>query len=237
MQLLILCGGLGTRLKPITEKIPKPMVEINGKPFLEYLINYYRKQNINEFILSVGYLKEQIIAYFGNGEKWGVNIKYCEENEPLGTGGAIYKAHNLLKENFIVVNGDTFMEINLEDIIKFHEEKYALCTVALKRVKRKQNSGYIEINDQNEIISFKSIESSIEQGYINAGLYIINKKLLKKMPNEKFSIENDFFNKIQKQIYGYEVKEGYFIDIGTFDTYNQFVNEFNKISHLNDNKI
>jgi len=118
MQVLILCGGKGTRLRPLTKTIPKPMLEFGGKPFLEYLIEYYKKNDIKDFILAVGYLKEQIVEYFGNGKKFGVNIKYSFEEKPLGTGGAVYNAKKYLKGNFIVVNGDTFTDFEPKDLLK-----------------------------------------------------------------------------------------------------------------------
>ncbi|MBT5016368.1 NTP transferase domain-containing protein [Candidatus Peregrinibacteria bacterium] len=230
MQILILCGGLGTRLRPLTNDIPKPMVPIDGKPFLEYLIEYYKGQGANDFILAVGYLREQIIDYFGDGSAWGVTIKYTIEENPLGTGGAIKLAEDLVADNFVVVNGDTFLELDLKGLMDFHKEKQALCTMSLKLIKRNQNSGFVEMNEDSEITTFASIETQEEAGLINAGVCVMSKGILDLMPEGEFSLEYEIFEKLKKDFYGWEVQDGYFIDIGTFDTYNQFVEEFHKIN-------
>ena len=134
MQTLILAGGLGTRLRGIVRDIPKVMVDIKGKPFLEYLIVQLKNYNLNDIILCTGHLKEKIENYFGNGNHLGVNIVYSEEPKPLGTGGAIKLAENLVKSNdFIVMNGDSFFDIDLYKLINYHLNKKAL--VAARYVK------------------------------------------------------------------------------------------------------
>lgn len=229
MQMLILCGGLGTRLRPLTDNTPKPMVLIDEKPFLQYLIEYYKKQGVDNFVLAVGYLREQIIAYFGDGDVLGVKISYSVEESPLGTGGAIKEALDLLEDDFFVVNGDTFMEVDLNDLRSFHKQKKALCTIGLKFIKRNQNSGFVQVGGDNEIVNFLSGENQKNEGFINAGIYVMNKDFSEFIPEGKVSLEDDVFAKIPSGIYGQQIKNGYFIDIGTFDTYNRFVEEFHKI--------
>src|SRR3989338_4163835 len=115
MQAVVLCGGLGTRLRPLTEKVPKPMVELNGKPFLEHLVLFLKKQGFSEFLFLSSYHHEKIESHFGNGKKFGVNIAYSVEEKLLGTGGALLNAEQKLGEEFLLVNGDTFLPINFRE--------------------------------------------------------------------------------------------------------------------------
>lgn len=238
MQLLILCGGLGTRLRPITEKVPKSMIEFNGKPFLEYLINYYKSQGIKEFILSVGYLKEKIKKYFKNGEDWNVKIYYVEENKALGTGGAIKQAEKFLKDTFFVANGDTFVELNLENLRELHEEVKSLCTIAVKKAKRSQNSGYIQFDKENRVIDFKSKVDLGRELFTSTGIYLMDKRFLERFPkSDTFSLEDDVFAVNLNGVFAYTVNQGYFIDIGTFETYNALEKDFQKISNAINNPL
>lgn len=230
-QMLILCGGLGTRLKPLTDTVPKPMLKFNEKPFLEYLIKYYSSQKIKTFILSVGYFKKVIIDYFSINKNSKIKIEYSEEKNPLGTAGAIKKAKKILDNTFLVANGDTFTEIDLKKAIKQHHTKNALCTICVIKTKRQQNTGYINFNKELEIKSFRSKESTKKNAFVNTGIYILNKEILDLIPKGKSSLENDIFPKIKERLYAYPIKKkGYFIDIGTFKTYYKFRRECKKIN-------
>lgn len=232
-QMLILCGGLGTRLKPLTDRIPKPMLEFNKKPFLKYLIEYYSSQGIKNFVLSMGYLKESIIDYFSTNKHPGITIHYSKENNPLGTGGALRKAKKILNKTFLVANGDTFTEIDLKDALKQHHKKNALCTICVRKAKRQQNTGCIAFNKALEIKQFISKQKTNKEAFINTGIYILNKEILNLIPKGKSSLENDLFPRIKQGIYAYPIKKnGYFIDIGTFKTYGKFKKECKKITNL-----
>ena len=231
MQVLILCGGKGTRLRPLTKTIPKPMLEFGGKPFLEYLIEYYKKNDIKDFILAVGYLKEQIVEYFGNGKKFGVNIKYSFEEKPLGTGGAVYNAKKYLKGNFIVVNGDTFTDFEPKDLLKSTTKlNKFLGVICVKKTTRSQNSGCVKFDDNQVITAFNS-KIKTKNSFINTGIYLMTKKILKYFPNGACSLENDIFPKIKNQILAYPIENGYFIDMGTFKTFNQLQKEYKHLSN------
>ena len=155
MQVLILVGGLGTRLREIIKNIPKVMANIKGKPFLEYLIVQLKNYNLNDIILCTGHLKEKIENYFGNGNHLGVNIVYSEELKPLGTGGAIKLAESLVKsDDFIVMNGDSFFDIDLYKLINYHLDKKALATMALAKVKDIRRFGVVKIDKDSKIKSF-----------------------------------------------------------------------------------
>lgn len=232
MQMLILCGGLGTRLRPLTTAVTKCMLEFEGRPFLEYIINYYKNQGIKEFVLSVGHLKESIIDHFQDGSKWSVNIKYCKEDSPLGTGGAIKKAEPMLNNEFFVANGDTFTQLNLKKIENFHKAHHSLCTICVKKSARGQNSGHVTFDNNHKIINFKSEEIK-KEGFVSTGIYLINKTFLDRFPDGRSSIEDDIFPHAKGLVTACPIENGYFIDIGTFETYNHFTEEIKKIKfHL-----
>jgi NDP-sugar pyrophosphorylase family protein len=195
MQALILAGGLGTRLRGIVKNIPKVMVNIKGRPFLECLVLQLKNYSLNDIILCTGYLKGKIENYFGNGNNLGVNIIYSEETEPLGTGGAIKFAENLILEgDFIVMNGDSLFDIDLCKLIDCHLNKKAIATMALAKVKNTLRYGSVEMSKDNKIKSFIEKVEYSHLNLINGGIYILNRKIFKFIPEgEKISLEKDFF--------------------------------------------
>jgi NDP-sugar pyrophosphorylase family protein len=221
MQALILAGGLGTRLRGIVKNIPKVMVNIKGRPFLEYLVLQLKNYSLNDIILCTGYLKGKIENYFGNGNNLGVNIIYSEETEPLGTGGAIKFAENLIPEgDFIVMNGDSLFDIDLCKLIDCHLNKKAIASMALAKVKNTLRYGSVEMSKDNKIKSFIEKVEYSHLNLINGGIYILNRKIFKFIPEgEKISLENDIFPKlIGKGFYGISF-DNYFIDIGIPEDY------------------
>src|SRR3989344_9013022 len=146
MKTLILCGGLGTRLRSVVSDVPKAMAPIGGKPFLMYQIDWLKKFNLTEIILCVGYLKDHIKNYFGNGSLFGVKITYSEEEALLGTGGAIKNAEKLLNnEAFIVLNGDTYAKIDFTKLIDFHNKKKSKYTLGLTKVADTSRYGIVKL--------------------------------------------------------------------------------------------
>lgn len=222
MQVLILAGGLGTRLRKIAKNIPKVMVNIKGKPFLEYLILQLKDYNLNDIILCTGYLKEKIESYFGNGNHLGVNIVYSEEPKPLGTGGAINFAEDfILEDNFLVMNGDSFFNIDLEELISHHLNKKALATMALAELIETRRFGSIKIDKNGIIKSFKEKEQKANSNLINGGIYVLNKEIFKYIPKNKLvSLEKEIFPKFvnSNRFYGISFNN-YFIDIGIPEDY------------------
>lgn len=214
MHAIILAGGKGTRLKEIIKDVPKPMAPIANRPFLEYLILHLGQWNIKNIVLSVGYKKEIIKSYFNNGEKLGVEILYTEEEKPLGTGGAIKKAASLVdEENFIVMNGDSFFDINFDQLITFHKSRLSTVSLGLVYVSDTSRYGKVEINDKNEVIRFTE-KAVCSNGLINGGVYVFNRKIIDKIPDGKVSLEKEILPKLINQgLYGIETK-GFFIDIG-----------------------
>ena len=219
MEAIILAGGLGTRLSQVVKNVPKPMAIVNNKPFLEILIEYWFNQGIRKFIISVGYKKDIIIDYFGNSYKDAV-IEYAEEFEQLGTGGGIINASTKLKNknDFLLLNGDTYFEINLEKFICFHQSKISKLSFSL--IKRNVDNRYkpIYLDQTGKVVSYtKNVNSTIN---VNGGVYLVNQLLLKdlfKIKKRSFSFENDFlddFIKNRQDIFGYIFNDK-FIDIGT----------------------
>lgn len=216
MDVIVLAGGLGTRLRNVINDRPKPMALINGKPFLYYIFCWLEKQNIERIILSVGYKSEIIKDYFGDKLK-NMKILYVMEDKPLGTGGAILQS--LCKSNkspVFVVNGDTFFPISLKNLEKFHRENNALISLALKRIKKQSRYGTVVLNNKNKIMKFEE-KKYVNSGLINGGIYLINKEFfIEKYGVKKvFSIERDVFEKdtIDNQLYGKVCSEK-FVDIG-----------------------
>ncbi|MFC2137178.1 nucleotidyltransferase family protein [Bacteroidota bacterium] len=218
-EAIILAGGFGTRLKGAIKDIPKSMAPINNKPFLEYILRYLVQQNINHIILSVGYKHEIISNYFGDSFK-SASIKYAIEDEPLGTGGGIFNAMNYLKnDEAIIINGDTYFDVNLFDFYHFHITYCSELTLALKKMKNFERYGSISLNNYR-ITSFQE-KNFVEDGYINGGIYVCDKNTLyEKIKKEKFSFEKDFMEKYidDLNIMGF-TSNNYFIDIGIPEDY------------------
>ncbi len=223
-----MAGGLATRLRPITEKIPKGLVEIDGKPFLEYQIKLLKKYEIKDIILCIGYKGEMIEEYFGDGENFGVKISYSKESKPLGTGGAIRKAFNKLGKNFIVMYGDAYLNFDYKDIISFYEKSKGTAVLSVYKNKGKYDSSNVILDNNGKVLYDKSNPSS-NMEYIDYGLSVLNKDLVKKyIPSQGFYDLADFYNEISKKelLLGYEVKERFY-EIGSFgglDEFKKYIN-------------
>ena len=232
MQAIILAGGFGTRLQSVVKDIPKPMANIGELPFLAYLFTYLKNYNITDIVLSVGYLHKKITDYFGNSYI-GINIKYAIEKEPLDTGGAIINSLQFIDQNqpVIVLNGDTFLQIDYQKLVSFYDKSNSDLTIVLRNVEDSSRYGSVEIDDKNLIVNF--IEKNIQQksGYINGGIYILNPKIFSNYNlAKKFSFEQDFLCEHTASIKpsGF-VSKDYFIDIGIPEDYKKAANELPKI--------
>jgi len=221
MKALILCGGQGTRLRPITNDTPKPLLKIKNQALLEHIIDLYKKYRINEILLSVGYHKEKIMDYFGNGSDFGVKIKYVEENQPLGTAGPLRLAKGELKETFFVSNGDDLNNTNLREMLEFHKSNKALVTIALTRVDDPSLYGAAVMNGDNikEFIE-KPKKKEAHSHLVNTGLYVIEPSVIDMIPAGNSSLERNIFPKIAAigKLFGFR-SEGQFFDVGTMEQY------------------
>jgi NDP-sugar pyrophosphorylase family protein len=226
MKALILIGGMGTRLRPLTCDTPKPLLPLINRPFLEYQIELLRKHGIKDIILCVAYLPHSFENYFGNGKKWGVRIQYVHEKEPLGTGGGIRNASKYIDDTTVILNGDILTDINLSAMLKYHKEKKALVSIALTRVKDPTIYGLVETTRDGRIERFleKPSWDEITCNTINAGIYIFEQEVLKFIPDGiNYSVERGLFPSLLRDnynIFGYTFK-GYWLDIGTVEKYLQ----------------
>jgi len=214
-EAIILAGGFGTRLQQIVSDVPKPMADVNNKPFLEYILEFLIQQDFNKVILSVGYKKEIIKDYFKNSFK-GLAIEYSEENEPLGTGGAIKEALKFItNENIYVLNGDTFFNIDLNKM-KLMNSKLV---IALKKMNNVDRYGAVEINENHYITSFKE-KQHFKKCLINGGVYLLKKDIFDAFNLDyKFSFEDFLSENFKKLNAKGIVFDNYFIDIGIPEDY------------------
>jgi len=200
---LLLCGGKGTRLRPLTYEIPKVLLPVQGKPLLEHNIETLKRHGVINFILSVGYLKEQIKGYFGNGSKLGVKIKYLEEDEPLGTAGPLRLAKKqeiLPKTTFIMANGDELKEIDIPKLYKIHKDSNAMVTIALVEVQDTRDWGVVELRD-HQIVRFveKPEPEAAPSNLANAGFYLMEPEVADLVPEGQVSLERRIFPLIAKK--------------------------------------
>ncbi len=218
---LVLCGGLGKRLRPQIGESQKVMAEVSGHPFLDILIGYLKAQGVKRVILCAGFKAETLEEYY-QSKNPGLTIEFSKEQEPLGTGGAVKHAKHFVRSNpFFVLNGDSFCPIDLNEFLNFHKFKSALATIAVSKVQSASDFGSITLGSDQEIKNFEEKAQSLES-FVNAGVYCFNRETFDRMPAEdKFSMEEDYFpTLIGKAFYGYTTTKE-FIDIGTPERYKQ----------------
>lgn len=229
MDVIILAGGLGTRLRPVVSDVPKCMALVSGNPFLHYIFRYLEHFDfVENVILSVGYKHEMIMDWVIRQRELPFKIAYSVENEPLGTGGAIKEAVKHTKNKAIAVfNGDTFFDVDLKCFSEEHNQSGMILSVALKPMVAFERYGNVEINHNNIITAFQE-KKHCEKGLINGGIYLINKTddLLGHLP-QKFSFEKEVLEPWSEagRVSGFE-HLGYFIDIGIPEDYEKANNEF-----------
>jgi D-glycero-alpha-D-manno-heptose 1-phosphate guanylyltransferase len=236
IKALVLAGGLGTRLRSVVSNVPKSLAEINGQPFLKYLLEHiFAAHIVDEIILAVGYKGEMIIDAIGNSYK-GIKISYATEETPLGTGGAIKNAlserHGA--EHFFIFNGDTFANLNLTDFLHYHLAQQADITIASLEMKEFDRYGSISLDSDGRIIKFNE-KKHLDVGLISCGIYLISQNFifthLLNIKLESFSIEKDVFEKVTSStLVKAFVSNHYFIDIGVPEDYERAQREFKHFS-------
>lgn len=223
MKAFVICGGLGTRLRPYTYETPKPMLPIGGKPILRYVVENLRENGITDIVMAVGYLNEKIRAYFGNGSRFGVKIGYAVETEPKNTAGSILDYAERMakaKEPFIVIMGDAISGIDLRKMARFHGKSRATATIALMKHKTKVHYG-IAVLKKDRITAFRE-KPEIEH-YINTGIYIFEPKVFGFIKEREDFAKNVFPRLLSKRqkISGFRVESGSWIDIGRIEEYDK----------------
>jgi mannose-1-phosphate guanylyltransferase/phosphomannomutase len=227
MRAVLMAGGSGTRLRPLTCDLPKPMVPVLNRPIAEHIINLLKRHGIKEIIATLHYLPDVMRNYFGEGEDFDVTIKYSvEEEQPLGTAGCVKNIEGVLDDTFIVISGDSITDFNLQAAIEFHQAKGSKATLILKRVSNPIEFGIVITDQDNKIQRFleKPTTSEIFSDTVNTGTYILEPEVLKYLPaNEESDFSKDLFPLLlekEEPMYGY-IADDYWCDVGHLDSYRE----------------
>jgi D-glycero-alpha-D-manno-heptose 1-phosphate guanylyltransferase len=228
-----LAGGLGTRLREVVNDVPKSMALINERPFLEYLLDFLDARKINTVVLATGYRSHLIKGHFKSKYK-SLKLLYAAEPEPLGTGGGIRNAfHKITGEDAFVFNGDSLFLTDLEAMAALHKKENAMATLALREAHDTGRFGTVTVNPSLRIRGFAEKKAGGSPGYINAGVYILNRPfLLGTLFREKFSLEKDCFEKYYREVpmFGFP-SDGYFLDIGIPEDFAKAQDEFKRLRY------
>ena len=226
MKAVVMAGGEGTRLRPLTSNQPKPMVPIVGKPCMEHILELLKDHGLEQVIVTLAFLPQAIRGYFGTGESLGLEIEYSVEETPLGTAGSVRLASDRLDETFLVISGDALCDFDLGSLMRFHEEKGAAVTIGLKSVDNPLEFGIVVTDDDGRIERFleKPSWSQVFSDTINTGVYVLEPEVLRHIPDDRpFDFSKELFPlllEMGRPLYGY-VMEGYWQDIGNLDQYRQ----------------
>ena len=227
MKAVIIAGGLGTRLRPLTNNTPKPMLPIGEKPILEHLVNWTKKGGIKSVILCVSYLKESIEDYFGDGEKFGVKIEYAISKKQLATAGQLKTAEKFIDDDFVCMYGDSIFNFSLRSMIKQHSIKKSFVTMSLNEHKTTLPYGVIETSKKGKVVNWN--EKPEIKANVNMGCYIMNPQVFNLIPKNKPYGMDDVIKKAMKKkvVNSFITKKG-FTDIGNTESYKQACEEYEK---------
>ncbi|MGD1000257.1 MAG: nucleotidyltransferase family protein [Candidatus Brocadiia bacterium] len=217
----LLAGGLSTRLRPITDSVPKSMVPVGDRPFLQLLLDHFGSLGFRRFVLAVSYRWEQIEAYFGDGARFGWRIEYSVEPEPLGTGGALLWAQPLWRDAALVANADTFLPEDWRAMLRTHREQGLPATMALARQDDCSRFGKVTVRE-GRVAGFEEKKPHAGPGWINGGVYVMSRQALEPFKRgTAFSLEKDVFPRLSGRIAAYTCDAG-FADIGTMSSLEEF---------------
>jgi len=218
---LLLVGGMGTRLRPVLSSKPKPLAPVGDNPFLELLVLQLRSQGIRRLVMCTGHRADQIQEEIGDGRKWDISIEYSKESEPLGTAGAIKLAESFLAQaaDFLVMNGDSFLELDFRKFARFHAEHGGYASIAVRRVPDAARYGTVRVDSGNRVVGFSEKRGIQEPGLVNGGIYLFKREILRQIPEGSSSLERDVLPAVLKdRAFAFE-QHGMFIDIGTPEDY------------------
>lgn len=229
---VILAGGEGTRLRPLTYEIPKALLPIQGRTMTEHLFDLLKKYDIRDIILSIGHLGDKIKEYYGNGEAFGIHVTYVEENAPLGTAGPLRLCKPHLRGSFIVSNGDELKDINVPEMYKFHKQNKAAATIALTTVEDPSAYGVARLSG-NRILEFveKPPRDKAPSNLINSGFYILEEEVIDLIKDGFTMLEKDIFPKLAQQgkLFGYPFS-GQWLNTGNMELYERAIKEWRGVS-------
>ncbi len=225
MKAVILVGGQGTRLRPLTVGVPKPMVPLANKPFVSYVLEHLRQNGVNEVVFSMGYLPDGIKSYFGDGSDFGIKLTYAVEDHPLGTAGAVKNVEQHIQDgDFLVLNGDILTDLDLRALVEFHRQKGASGTISLTPVDDPTAYGLVRTGAEGEVLGFleKPSWDQIDTNLINAGTYALKAEVLDMIPaGVEYSFERGVFPRlVGGGLFGFS-SDSYWMDIGTPEKYLQ----------------
>ncbi len=224
MKAVIMAGGFGTRLRPLTCNIPKPIVPVMNKPMMQHIIELLHSHGITDLVATLFYQPEVITRYFGDGSKFGVSLRYVKAEADYGTAGSVRNASSLLNDRFVIISGDVLTDCDLSEAIRFHEERKARATLVLTRVKNPLQYGVVITNKQGKITRFleKPSWGEVFSDTVNTGIYILEPSVMELIPTkEEFDFSKDLFPFMMEQdlgLYGY-ISDRYWRDIGTLNEY------------------
>jgi NDP-sugar pyrophosphorylase family protein len=224
MHAIILVGGRGTRLQPLTDTRPKPMLPILGMPFLEHQLRYLKAHGVTGVTFACGFMPGEITSYFGEGERVGLQLSYVIEPEPLDTAGAIaFAARTLEPQRLLVCNGDVLTDLDIDQLVAAHEQHEAVATIALTPVEDPTRYGLVRTGPRHEVLAFlekPTLEEAGDDRHINAGTYVLEPSVLELVPErERCNVEREVFPRLVGTGLHAIGFDGYWNDIGTFESY------------------
>ena len=228
MKAVILAGGLGTRLRPLTNNKPKPMLPVGEKPILEHLIEWTKKGGVKSIVICVSYLRKSIEDYFEDGSKFGVKIEYAISNKPLATAGQLKTAEEFIDDDFVCMYGDSIFNFSLKNMIKQHVTKKSFVTMSLNEFKTNLPYGVIEFSKNGKVTSWN--EKPEIKGNVNMGCYVMNPNIFDLIPKNKAYGMDDVIKKAMKKkqaVNSFITKKG-FTDIGNKESYKQACDEYER---------
>jgi NDP-sugar pyrophosphorylase family protein len=218
---VLLVGGIGTRLQPVLPGTLKPLAPVGDAPFLQLLVRQLGSQGIRRLIMCTGHLADQVEKEFSDGHQWNVAIAYSKESRPLGTAGAVKFAECYLRQasDFLVMNGDSFLELDFRDLLRFHRQHDGLISMAVRRVPDATRYGTVQLDTHHRVVGFREKMGAPVPGLVNGGVYVFKRAILQHIPDGPASLEKDVFPELLAHgVYALE-QQGMFIDIGTPEDY------------------
>lgn len=225
---LLMAGGLGTRLRPLTEHVPKPLLKVGNTPILETILTSFIENGFSRFYLAVNYKSEMIEAYFGDGSRWDVEIKYLHERKRLGTAGALYLMPKEIQEPVIVMNGDLLTKVDFGEFLDYHVSEAAVATMGVREYSWQIPYGVIELKD-GQIAHIK--EKPMHHCYVNAGMYVLSPEAVHRVSDEEYLDMPELFRGIvaeKKKTAVYPIRD-YWMDIGQMDDFRQAQGEYDEV--------